>query len=118
MTSTKTTTPDELEAILSSADTAATQWAQRPATERAVALNAVAEALDAASGELVPIGVEETHLPIGRLTGELKRTTFQLRLFAELLNDGGFYDAPDEAAVRRAREAVSTPIDRLHALSE
>ncbi|MFC8529754.1 DUF4242 domain-containing protein [Nocardia sp. NPDC057227] len=29
-----------------------------------------------------------------------------------------FYDAPDEAAVRRARDAVSTPIDRLHALTE
>ncbi|WP_063065570.1 DUF4242 domain-containing protein [Nocardia violaceofusca] len=29
-----------------------------------------------------------------------------------------FYDAPDEAAVRRARAAVSTPIDRLHALSD
>ena len=27
-----------------------------------------------------------------------------------------FYDAPDEAAVRRARDAVSTPIDRLHGL--
>jgi hypothetical protein len=29
-----------------------------------------------------------------------------------------FYDAPDEAAVRRARDAVSTPIDRLHRLDE
>lgn len=28
-----------------------------------------------------------------------------------------FYDAPDEAAVVRAREAVSTPIDRLHRLA-
>jgi len=28
-----------------------------------------------------------------------------------------FYDAPDEAAVRRARDAVSTPIDRLHPLA-
>ncbi|WP_259349336.1 DUF4242 domain-containing protein [Rhodococcus sp. UFZ-B548] len=27
-----------------------------------------------------------------------------------------FYDAPDEAAVRRARDAVSTPIDRVHTL--
>lgn len=27
-----------------------------------------------------------------------------------------FYDAPDEDAVRRAREAVQTPIDRLHHL--
>jgi Protein of unknown function (DUF4242) len=29
-----------------------------------------------------------------------------------------FYNAPDEAAVRRARDAVSTPIDRLHRLGE
>ncbi|OBH04563.1 MULTISPECIES: DUF4242 domain-containing protein [unclassified Mycobacterium] len=27
-----------------------------------------------------------------------------------------FYDAPDESAVRRAREAVDTPVDRLHGL--
>ena len=27
-----------------------------------------------------------------------------------------FYDAPDESAVLRAREAVSTPVDRVHAL--
>jgi hypothetical protein len=29
-----------------------------------------------------------------------------------------FYNAPDEAAVRRARQAVSTPVDRLHQLAE
>ncbi|MEU1522361.1 DUF4242 domain-containing protein [Nocardia rhamnosiphila] len=29
-----------------------------------------------------------------------------------------FYDAPDEAAVRRARDAVSTPVDRLHELTD
>ncbi len=28
-----------------------------------------------------------------------------------------FYDGPDEAAIERARDAVSTPIDRLHVLS-
>lgn len=29
-----------------------------------------------------------------------------------------FYDGPDEDAVRRAREAVTTPIDRLHRLDK
>ncbi len=29
-----------------------------------------------------------------------------------------FYDAPDEAAVRRAREAVSTPVDRVSRVSD
>lgn len=28
-----------------------------------------------------------------------------------------FYDGPDEAAIERARDAVSTPIDRLHVLA-
>ncbi|MBA0047185.1 DUF4242 domain-containing protein [Mycobacteroides sp. LB1] len=29
-----------------------------------------------------------------------------------------FYDAPDEAAVLRARKAVDTPVDRLHGLGD
>ncbi|WP_040834903.1 DUF4242 domain-containing protein [Nocardia brevicatena] len=29
-----------------------------------------------------------------------------------------FYDAPDEPAVRRARAAVNTPVDRLHELAD
>jgi myo-inositol catabolism protein IolC len=28
-----------------------------------------------------------------------------------------FYDAPDEASVKHAREVVSTPIDRIHKLA-
>lgn len=87
------TSADELARILSAADAAAADWAQRPAIERAAALAAVADALDAAAAELIPVAQEETNLPAGRLAGELKRTTFQLRLFAELLTDGGYLDA-------------------------
>ena len=87
------TTPVELEAILAVSAGAATQWGQRPAAERAAALVATADALDAAAQELIPLAGEETFLPPARLAGELKRTTFQLRLFAELLNDGGYLDA-------------------------
>nr|WP_245633887.1 aldehyde dehydrogenase (NADP(+)) [Amycolatopsis jejuensis] len=62
--------------------------------ERAGWLSAVADALDAAADELVPLAHEETHLPVApRLTGELARTTFQLRLFGEVLRDGGFLGA-------------------------
>ena len=43
--------------------------------------------------DLVPLAARETHLGIDRLQGELKRTTFQLRLFAELLRDGSFLQA-------------------------
>ncbi|NVM98339.1 aldehyde dehydrogenase family protein [Arthrobacter sp. SDTb3-6] len=87
------TTPAELERIVAAADAAATMWAAAPAAGRAAALTAVADALDAAAPELVPLAQEETSLTAGRLSGELKRTTFQLRLFAELLTDGGYLDA-------------------------
>ena len=59
---------------------------------RSQALRAVADQLDAAADELVPIGVRETHLGEPRLRGELRRTTFQLRLFADVVDDGAYLD--------------------------
>jgi NADP-dependent aldehyde dehydrogenase len=53
----------------------------------------VAGRLDGAADELVPLAAQETHLGVDRLQGELKRTTFQLRLFAEVLGDGSFLQA-------------------------
>ena len=41
----------------------------------------------------MPLAQEETHLPLPRLTGELKRTTFQLRLFADEVESGAFLQA-------------------------
>ena len=41
----------------------------------------------------MPLAARETHLATPRLQGELKRTTFQLRLFAEMLRDGSFLQA-------------------------
>ncbi|HEU5222929.1 MAG TPA: aldehyde dehydrogenase (NADP(+)) [Candidatus Lumbricidophila sp.] len=59
---------------------------------RAGLIEAVADALDANSETLIPLAQQESHLPIPRLTGELIRTTYQLRTFADLLRAG---DAAD-----------------------
>lgn len=86
-------TPRELEDILATAHAAAGPWgALRPA-DRADVLDSVAAALDDAADELIPLAAEETHLAQGRLSGELKRTTFQLRLFGQVLRDGTYLDA-------------------------
>jgi acyl-CoA reductase-like NAD-dependent aldehyde dehydrogenase len=53
----------------------------------------VASALDEAAAELIPLAAQETHLGDARLAGELKRTTFQLRLFGRVLRDGAYLDA-------------------------
>lgn len=87
------TSTEELDAIISAATTVSDLWAATLSAERAAALNNIAEALDAAASELVPIAQEETNLAEARLQGELKRTTFQLRLFAETLTEGSYLDA-------------------------
>jgi NADP-dependent aldehyde dehydrogenase len=55
-------------------------------------LVAVADALTAASAELVALGSAETGLSEQRLSGEITRTAVQLRLFAETVVDGGYLD--------------------------
>lgn len=67
------------------------RWAE-PAT-RAHWLEAVAAELDANADELVRLAQSETHLADGRLQGELKRSTFQLRLFAQEVLRGETLDA-------------------------
>ena len=84
------TTPEELDRLLDAAVAAAPVLAAERPADRAVRLRAVADALDAAGEELVPLAAEESHLGVPRLTGELKRTTFQLRLFAGVLDEGAY----------------------------
>jgi NADP-dependent aldehyde dehydrogenase len=81
------------EQTVSAAVTAAERWAATPPGPRARALNAVADALEDARAELVPLAGAETHLGDARLNGELTRTVFQLRLFAEQAASGAAYDA-------------------------
>ena len=87
------TTPEALESIVEKAAEASAVGARTPRAERARTLRTVADHLDAAADALIPIAERETHLAHGRLSGELKRTTFQLRLFGEVVEEGGYLDA-------------------------
>ena len=60
---------------------------------RARMLRAMADALDAGRDELVATADRETALGVPRLDGELTRTTFQLRFFAEVIEDGAYLEA-------------------------
>ena len=68
------------------------RWADTTRAQRAAVLVTVADALDGAADRLVPVAQQETHLAESRLRSELQRTTFQLRLFGEVLRDGGYLD--------------------------
>ena len=83
----------EVDAFIRLADSASAAWRHATIAERGEALRAVAEGLDARADDLVLLAGRETHLAEARLRGELKRTTFQLRLFADVLAEGSWLDA-------------------------
>lgn len=87
------TTPSELDEILAASQEAFTQWSATSPEDRAKALATIADALDQADTKLIALADAETHLGSARLTGELARTTFQLRLFAGTATDRGYLDA-------------------------
>ncbi|MGW7601510.1 aldehyde dehydrogenase (NADP(+)) [Streptomyces antimycoticus] len=60
---------------------------------RASMLRSIADELDADGEKIVTLADEETGLGVDRLTGELARTSGQFRLFAEVLDDGGYLEA-------------------------
>jgi NADP-dependent aldehyde dehydrogenase len=84
--------PIALSAIIDTVAASAPVLADSSLTARAQALNAVADALDASVDELVALAHDESGLPLFRLTGEVARTTGQLRLFAAELEDGSWLD--------------------------
>jgi NADP-dependent aldehyde dehydrogenase len=60
---------------------------------RAGLLDTIAEALEGAREQIVAVADRETALGASRLQGELTRTCYQLRLFGEVLRDGGYLEA-------------------------
>lgn len=61
--------------------------------ERARFLRRIADNLDAASADLVARAQLETALPAARLQGEVLRTSNQMRLFADVLEEGSWVAA-------------------------
>jgi NADP-dependent aldehyde dehydrogenase len=62
-------------------------------TGRAALLRELADALEARREEIVAVADRETALGPTRLNGELTRTCYQLRLFAEVLDEGSYLEA-------------------------
>ncbi len=81
-------TADEVDASVRAAHAARGALADRAA--RAALLRRAATLLDEAGEAVVGVADAETALGPGRLTGELGRTTYQLRAFADIVDEGAF----------------------------
>ncbi|MFF1284194.1 aldehyde dehydrogenase (NADP(+)) [Streptomyces sp. NPDC058299] len=93
-------TAQEVDAAVRAAGAARGALADRAV--RAAFLRSAAESLEAARDALVETADAETALGPARLTGELARTAYQLRAFADIVDEGAFLDViinhPDDTA--------------------
>ena len=84
------TTVTHVRELCRRASLAAPVIAARPLSWRAALLRAMADELEIDAAPLVTVAEEETALSKVRLQGELRRTAFQFRFFARVVDDGAF----------------------------
>ncbi|RMB82025.1 aldehyde dehydrogenase (NADP(+)) [Streptomyces shenzhenensis] len=93
-------TAEEVDAAVRAAHAARAALADRAV--RSAFLRSAAAGLDAARDRLIEAADAETALGPVRLTGELARTSYQLRAFADIVDEGAFLDViinhPDATA--------------------
>jgi NADP-dependent aldehyde dehydrogenase len=87
------TTPEQLDAICKRASAAFLELRKRNRGWRAVLIRSMADALETRREQIVAVADAETALGPGRLNGELTRTCFQLRMFADVVEEGSFLEA-------------------------
>ena len=91
---------------------AAVSYGDLPDTVRANFLRTVAEAIDLHGDEITAAATQETALPAARLTNERGRTVNQLRMFADLIEQGDYLDLRHDDALP-SREPIPRPDLRL-----
>ncbi len=90
---------EEVEQAAAAAAAAAPVFGALSGKERGVFLRAIADGLTADAEAIIARAQLESGLPLPRLQGEMGRTTGQLKLFAEVIEEGSWLDARIDAAL-------------------
>jgi NADP-dependent aldehyde dehydrogenase len=88
-------------------------WRSSAPRDRAQLLRMAADRLEAARETVVPMADGETGLGAARLNGELDRTTWQLRAFADVLDEGSYVEAIISVADSAAKPAARPDVRRI-----
>mgnify|MGYP000844956621 FL=1 len=106
-------TAAHIDAAADRAAAVAGDFAATSAATRAALLRALGAALEAERDTLAPLADSETALGLPRLNGEIDRTVFQLRGFADVLEHGDAHQLVDDAAVAGAPPAGRPHLTRV-----
>lgn len=96
-------TSEDIERAASLAEAAFPAFAATSGRERGALLRRIADGLAAEGAAIIERANLETGLPLPRLQGEFARTTGQLRLFAEVIEEGSWVDARIDEADRERK---------------
>ena len=107
------TSSEQLGQILAAAAGAARVVGAALPAERAAWIRATADALDDAADRLVPLAVEESALAEPRLRGEVARSSGQLRLFADALEEGALLELIIDTADADAKPVPRPDLRRM-----
>src|SRR4051794_6235096 len=86
-------TAEEVDGAVKLAAEAFKTYSHTSGRERAAFLRKIAEKIEAIAGDIVERAAQETALPVARLQGETARTCQQLRLFAQVAEEGSWVNA-------------------------
>lgn len=89
----------EIGQILVASESASKLYSHYSGKQKADFLRQIAVEIEHLEDNLIETAANESHLPLVRLTGESARTTGQLRLFAEFLEEGSWVDAVIDLAI-------------------
>jgi NADP-dependent aldehyde dehydrogenase len=106
------TSASEVLQLTERASSIASDYADRPLTWRAQLLRAMADELEGDAAALVETAKRETALTQVRLEGELRRTAFQFRFFADVVLDASFL----QASIDHATDSPMGPLPDLRRL--
>lgn len=105
---------DEVNEAAQLAGRAFTKFSRMSGNSKAAFLRAIAKEIEAIADQLVERTTAETGLPAARIQGETARTCHQLRLFADLVEEGSWVDARIDRADPNRKPLPKVDIRSMH----
>jgi 2,5-dioxopentanoate dehydrogenase len=105
---------EDLERAAALAQSAFPVYSNLSGKEKGAFLRRIASAIEAAGAAIVQRANQETALPEARLQGELARTCNQLRLFAEVVEEGSWVDARVDSADANRKPLPKPSVRSMH----
>jgi NADP-dependent aldehyde dehydrogenase len=106
-------TAEDVDRAVRAAEQAFPAYAALEPARRAAFLRAISDEIVAKGDALIERGQSETGLPVPRLTGERGRTVNQLRMFADLLDEGSWVEARIDRALPDRQPAPRPDLRRM-----